>query len=66
MEDSKRLKPYSLPDLDLPAMHSKRHLVIDHRGGTIQTARQQTARQVIKKYLEGWVGQVTDTTWTNC
>nr|CAD7402856.1 unnamed protein product [Timema cristinae] len=34
--------------------------------GTIQTARQQTARQAIKKYLEGWVGQVTDTTWTNC
>nr|CAD7442944.1 unnamed protein product [Timema bartmani] len=34
--------------------------------GTIQTARQQTARQAIKNYLEGWVGQVADTTWTNC
>ncbi|CAG2063924.1 unnamed protein product [Timema podura] len=26
----------------------------------------QTARQAIKNDLEGWLGQVADTTWTNC
>nr|CAD7448800.1 unnamed protein product [Timema bartmani] len=47
--------------------YTSRALLFSKAGnGTIQTARQQTARQAIKKYFEGWVGQVADTTWTNC
>nr|CAD7392241.1 unnamed protein product [Timema cristinae] len=46
---------FNLKDNFENCLEKIRNFFQDLKSGTIQTARQQTARQAIKKYLEGWL-----------